>query len=60
LHIIYKAQLAFVINDVALLAGDRYVPLLSANQEELVVWDVKGLEISWEIVLSQLILINEL
>jgi hypothetical protein len=40
LHIIYKAQLAFVINDVAFLAGDRYVPLLPANQKELVIRDV--------------------
>jgi hypothetical protein len=58
-HVVHKCELAFIIDDVAFLTGNRHVAFLTAHKQELVIWDVQSLEISWEVMLGKLVVIDE-
>ena len=59
IHVVHKCQLAFIIDNVAFLTGNRYITFLTAHKQELVIWDVQSLEISWKVMLSKLVIIDE-
>lgn len=59
IHIIDKGQLAFIINNVWFLTWDWNVSFLPSHQKEFVIWDIKGFEVSWQVVLSKLIIVDK-
>ena len=58
-HVVHKSQLAFFIDYVAFLTGNRHVTFLTTQKQELVVWDVQSLEIPREVMLNKLVIIDE-
>ena len=58
-HVVHKCQLAFIINYVAFLTGNRHITFLPTHKQELVIWDVQSLEISREVMLGKLVIIDE-
>jgi urease accessory protein UreE len=58
-HVVHKSQLAFIIDYVAFLTGNRHVPFLTTHKQELVVWDIQSLEIPREVMLGKLVIIDK-
>jgi hypothetical protein len=58
-HISRERKFAFVINYVAFLARNRYISFLPAYEQEFVIRNIKGLEVPWDVMLGQLVIISK-
>ena len=59
-HFTSVGDLAFVVDHVATIACGRLVAFKATYQEELVVWNVDALEVVWNLILGNVLLVIQL